>query len=71
MKITYDKESDAMFITLKENGQYKVSKKVTDSFIVDTDEQGNVIGIEILHASNYVTHPDRVDFNDITKVATD
>jgi uncharacterized protein YuzE len=53
MNIKYDKKMDALHITLKK-GAYYVSKKITDSILVDTDKEGNAIGIEILDASETV-----------------
>lgn len=51
MKITYDKSTDAMYITLNEKAVYKLSKKITDEVLIDYAENGQVIGFEILSAS--------------------
>ncbi|MBW3569302.1 DUF2283 domain-containing protein [Candidatus Parcubacteria bacterium] len=51
MKITYDKSVDAMYIKLNENAVYKNSKKITDDVLIDYGEKGQVIGVEILSAS--------------------
>lgn len=53
MNIRYDKKTDALHITLKK-GVYDVSKKITDTILVDTDKEGNAIGIEILDASETI-----------------
>ena len=50
MKITFDKETDAMYIYLKDNKVFK-TKQITDDTIVDLDKNGNVIGIELLFVS--------------------
>ena len=50
MKITFDKEADAMYIYLKEKKTFK-TKCITDDTIVDLDKDGNVIGIELLFVS--------------------
>lgn len=47
MKITYDPDADAMYIYLKEGKSFK-TKEVDDNTILDYDNKGNVIGIEIL-----------------------
>ena len=47
MKITYDKDADAMFIELKE-GEFAKNKKLNDYTILDLDKDGNLLGIEIL-----------------------
>ena len=51
MKITYDKQVDAMYIRLNDKATYKKSKKITDDVLVDYAENGQVIGVEILEAS--------------------
>lgn len=50
MKIEYSQDADALYITLKEN-DIAESDEVTDDIIMDYDENGNVVGIEILWAS--------------------
>ena len=55
MKFKYDKTIDALYINLS-NGAYKHSKKVTDDILVDVDDTGKVIGLEILHATENITH---------------
>lgn len=39
-----------------------MSKKITDSILVDTDKKGNVIGIEILDASETIDQFDPHSF---------
>ena len=54
MKITYDKEVDAMYIYLK---KAKVAKTLTieeGNVFADVDKKGGVIGLEILDASRRV-----------------
>ena len=53
MKISYDKLTDAMYVSLKK-GRYSHSKKVTDSILVDLSKKNEVIGLEILDASKNV-----------------
>ena len=50
MKITYDKDADAMYIELA-NKKFSKCKEVDKNTILDLDEEGNVIGIEILFVS--------------------
>ena len=57
MKITYDKQVDAMYILLNERAAYKSSKKVTEDLVVDYAENGQVIGVEILAASKNSVMP--------------
>lgn len=53
MNIRYNKQTDALYISLAK-GAYTVSKKITDTIIVDIDKKGKVMGIEILDASNTI-----------------
>ena len=53
MKITYDKDIDAMYIHLNK-GHYAKSKKVTDDILVDVNKTGKVLGVEILFASKNI-----------------
>lgn len=66
MKITHDREADAIHIKLNDN-MFASDKIITDSFILNMDSNGQVMGIEILHASKLVTDPSHIDFEDITR----
>ncbi len=48
MKITYDKEADALYIKLSDK-KVADSEEVETNVVVDYDEDDNVIGIEILY----------------------
>jgi uncharacterized protein YuzE len=50
LKLKYDRASDALYIKLKE-GRVADSEEITPGVIVDYDEHGEVIGIEILQFS--------------------
>jgi len=50
MKITFDKKADAMYIYLQSKKVFE-TKQITDDTIVDMDNDGNVIGIELLFVS--------------------
>ena len=49
MQITYDHTVDALYIKLTDHLIVK-TKPVNNNFILDTDESGEVVGIEILNA---------------------
>jgi uncharacterized protein YuzE len=53
MKITYDKNVDALYIELKA-GAYDRTKKVTGDIFVDINKRGRILGIEILDASKNI-----------------
>jgi len=50
MRIHYSQEADALYIRLKET-KIENSDEIADNIIMDYDESGNVVGIEILSAS--------------------
>ena len=47
MKIEIDKEADAMYIELRK-GKFFKNKKVAPDTIIDLDNKGNILGIEVL-----------------------
>ncbi|MEL6149746.1 MAG: DUF2283 domain-containing protein [Chloroflexota bacterium] len=57
MRTTYDPTVDALYIQLNEKPRQRGTRKITDTFILDFDVDGNVQGIEILNASQSVDNP--------------
>lgn len=53
MRIHYSREADALYIRLKET-DITNTDEITEDIIIDYDKDGNVIGIEILSASEKV-----------------
>jgi uncharacterized protein YuzE len=53
VKITFDKEADAAYIYLKEMSPGEVKKTISlnDSLNIDLDSNNQILGIEILNAS--------------------
>lgn len=51
MKVSYDKESDALYFTLDETVEVIDSEEIRPGVVLDYDQKGNVLGIEILNAS--------------------
>jgi uncharacterized protein YuzE len=54
MKITFDKEADAVYIEVSE-GKFASNKKMDNETILDLDESGKIIGIELLNVSKRMT----------------
>ncbi|MBC8179689.1 DUF2283 domain-containing protein [candidate division KSB1 bacterium] len=54
MHIRYDENVDALYIRLRESKYYE-SDEIKEGFILDYDESNNIIGIEILDASSYLS----------------
>lgn len=47
VSVEFDKEVNALYLRLK-NGKVKKSDPVADNIVFDLNEEGNMIGIEIL-----------------------
>jgi uncharacterized protein YuzE len=63
MRITYDSEADAIYIELKRDVQAKNAVDIEEGVVVDVDEDGHVIGLEMLDASK------RLSPEELTKVS--
>ena len=50
MKLKIDYEADALYLSLSE-GHASESEEVSPGIIVDYDEKGQAVGIEMLHLS--------------------
>jgi uncharacterized protein YuzE len=61
MKVTYDPETDTLTIRLKEK-QISESDELQEGIIADLDSHGNIIGLEILDASQRITEPQNMIF---------
>ncbi len=50
MKLNYDRETDSLYIDL--NARPSVdSREVQDGIVIDLDDKGRIVGIDIQHAS--------------------
>jgi uncharacterized protein YuzE len=59
MKITYDRQVDALYIAFQE-GQQVTTKEIKEGLAVDYGPDGSVAGIEILDAKETIGHLDEV-----------
>lgn len=50
MKITYDKEADAMYIEFTSQ-EFAKNQKIDNETIIDLDKENRIIGIELLNIS--------------------
>ena len=57
MKLKVDRQADALYLTLGENPASE-SEEVSPGIIVDFDETGRAVGIEMLHLSKRTTESD-------------
>jgi uncharacterized protein YuzE len=56
MKIEYDPKADAMYIRLK-SGAIAESDEIRPGLVIDFDEEGKVLGIEMLDVSLLTDNP--------------
>jgi uncharacterized protein YuzE len=62
MKVTYSPMGDVMYIRLNKRS-FQKTRIVNDGFLLDLDEDGEVIGIEIISASALLADsPDQIQF---------
>jgi uncharacterized protein YuzE len=62
VKATYDSRTDTLSIVFKADGRVAESDEDKPGVILDYDEQGNLISLEILDASKRVTEARRIEF---------
>jgi uncharacterized protein YuzE len=62
MKVVYDRRTDTLSVVLREGAPVAESDEEKPGVILDFDEQGNLISLEILDASRRVTEARRVEF---------
>jgi uncharacterized protein YuzE len=61
MKVRYDPEVDVLSIILSEGNVYE-SDEDKPGIILDYDDKGNVVGLEILEASKRMGDPMSVEY---------
>ncbi len=62
MKVTYDERTDTLTVILKEGVAVAESDEDKPGVILDYDERGDLVSLEILDASKRVTEARRVEF---------
>ncbi len=62
MKVTYDPRTDTLTVILKDNTLVAESDEEKPGIILDYDEVGNLISLEVLDASRRVTETRRMEF---------
>ncbi len=61
MKVTYDQEVDILRIILND-ADIDESDEDKPGIIIDYDERGNIVGMEILDASTRITNPRSLEY---------
>jgi uncharacterized protein YuzE len=62
MKVTYDPKTDSLTMVLKEGATIAESDEDKPGVILDYDEDGNLVSLEILDASRRVTEARKIEF---------
>ena len=62
MKVTYEREADILRIILSDS-DIEESDEVTPGVIVDYDDEGGIVGLEILDASTCVSEPQVIEYS--------
>lgn len=62
MKVSYDPRTDTLSVILREGVVVAESDEERPGVILDFDENGNLVSLEVLDASTRVTDTRRVDY---------
>ena len=58
MKLRYDEEANAAYISFREKGKTKRTVPVGDYIAIDFGIRGNIMGFEVLNASAHIPKDD-------------
>jgi uncharacterized protein YuzE len=62
VKVAYDARTDTLTIVLKADAVVAESDEVKAGIILDYDQDGNLVSLEVLDASERVTETRRIEF---------
>ena len=62
MKVSYDPRTDTLTVILRDDVQVAESDEDKPGVILDYDDQGNLVALEILDASKRVTETRKIEF---------
>lgn len=62
MKVNYDPRTDTLSVILKDNARVAESDEDKPGVILDYDDRGDLVSLEILDASQRVTEARKVEF---------
>ena len=65
MKVTYDPRTDTLTMLLRDNAKIAESDEDKPGVILDYDEEGNLVSLEILDASRRVTETRKIEFQTV------
>ena len=61
MKVTYDPRTDTLTVLLRDNAQIAASDEDKPGVILDYDEEGNLVSLEIFDASRRVSETRKIE----------
>lgn len=61
MKVTYDKETDVLYIQFKTEPIIESDEDKSGEMIIDYAQNGSIIGIEVLNASSKLSQIQKFD----------
>ena len=53
MTIHYDSKTDLLYLRIESSTQQVINKRVSEEMVLDIGENGKIIGIEIMDASQH------------------
>jgi uncharacterized protein YuzE len=62
MKVNYDRHTDTLSVILKDDARIADSDEDKPGVILDYDDRGDLVSLEILDASQRVTEARKVEF---------
>jgi len=62
MKVTYDMTTDSLTVILKDQASISESDEDKPGVILDYDEAGDLVSIEVLDASRRVSEAKKIEF---------
>ena len=62
MKVTYDAKTDTLTVVLRDGAAVAESDEDKPGVILDYDDAGNLVSLEVLDASRRVTETRRIEF---------
>jgi uncharacterized protein YuzE len=62
MKVSYDARTDSLTVILKEDATVAESDEAKPGVILDYDDEGNLLSLEILDASRRVTDARKIEY---------
>jgi len=62
MKVSYDPRTDTVTVIFKEESKIAESDEDKPGVILDYDQEGNLVSLEILDASKRVSQANKIEF---------